>query len=120
MCPAAEPRPHVVVSNYDDIGSPYYGGGGAVVVAQIARRLARDYDVTVYTGSYRRSGRSLVRDGVRYVFLPVGWAGPRGGQLLFLLLLPLVALVRRPAVWVESLTPPASASLLPLVARCPV
>src|SRR5437763_1539055 len=120
MCPAAEPRPHVVVSNYDDIGNPYYGGGGAVVVAQIARRLARDYRVTVYTGSYRGSGRSRVRDGVRYVFLPVGWAGPRGGQIVFLALLPLVALLHRPALWIESVSPPVSASLLPMFARFPV
>jgi phosphatidyl-myo-inositol alpha-mannosyltransferase len=113
-------RPELVMSIYDDTGNPHYGGGGPVVIHQIATRLARDYDVTVYTGSYRGSGRSRVRDGVRYVFLPVGWAGPRGGQLLFLLVLPLVALIRRPAVWVESLTPPVSSSLLPLVARCPV
>jgi phosphatidyl-myo-inositol alpha-mannosyltransferase len=76
--------------------------------------------VTVYTGSYRGSGRSRVRDGVRYVFLPVGWAGPRGGQLVFQALLPLVALLRRPALWIESVSPPVSASLLPLFARCPV
>jgi glycosyltransferase involved in cell wall biosynthesis len=113
-------RPHVVVSNYDDIGNPHYGGGGAVVVGQIARRLARDFRVTVYTGSYRGSGRSQVRDGVRYVFLPVGWAGPRGGQLVFMALLPLVALLRRPDLWIESVTPPVSASPLPLFARCPV
>jgi glycosyltransferase involved in cell wall biosynthesis len=61
-----------------------------------------------------------MRDGVRYVHLPVGWAGPRGGQILFTLLVPLLALVVRPDVWIESLTPPVSASLLPLVARCPV
>ncbi|GEL17312.1 glycosyltransferase family 4 protein [Pseudonocardia asaccharolytica] len=112
-------RADVVLSIYDDLGNPHYGGGGAVVVARIAARLARDHRVTVYAGSYRGS-RSQLRDGVRYVFLPVGWAGPRAGQLLFALLLPLVALVHRPGVWVESLTPPFSASLLPVVARCPV
>ncbi|NMO90666.1 glycosyltransferase family 4 protein [Actinomycetospora sp. TBRC 11914] len=109
----------VVLSIYDDLGNPHYGGGGAAVVARVARRLADEHDVTVYCGSYRGavSGR---RDGVRYVHLPVGWAGPRGGQILFSLLVPLVALVVRPDVWIESLTPPVSASLLPLVARCPV
>ncbi|HEY6422188.1 MAG TPA: glycosyltransferase family 4 protein [Pseudonocardiaceae bacterium] len=113
-------RPHVVISNCDDVGNPHYGGGGAVVVAQIAARLARDYRVTVYTGSYRGSGRSQVRDGIRYVFLPSGWAGPRGGQLVFQVLITLVALVRRPHLWIESVTPPVSASPLPLVARFPV
>lgn len=107
------------MSIYDHVGNPHYGGGGAVVVQQVAARLAREFDVTVYCGSYRGS-RSRTEGGVRYVFLPVGWAGPRAGQLLFTLLLPLVALVRRPAVWIESLTPPFSVSLLPLLSRAPV
>jgi glycosyltransferase involved in cell wall biosynthesis len=109
----------VVLSIYDDIGNPHYGGGGAVVVGEIAARLAADHRVTVYTGSYRGS-RATVRGGVRYVFLPVGWAGPRAGQLLFSLLLPLVARRVRADVWIESLTPPFTASLLPLARRRPV
>jgi phosphatidylinositol alpha-mannosyltransferase len=111
---------HVVLSIFDDVDNPHYGGGGATVVAEIATRLARDHRVTVYCGSYAGRRGSTVRAGVRYVFLPVGWAGPRGGQVLFQLLLPLVALVRRPDVWIESLTPPFSISLLPLVCPAPV
>ncbi|HET6484446.1 MAG TPA: glycosyltransferase family 4 protein, partial [Actinoplanes sp.] len=64
--------------------------------------------------------RSGSRDGVRYVHLPVGWAGPRGGQLLFQLLLPFAAGLGRQAAWIETLTPPVSASLLPLFSRRPV
>ncbi|WP_432830059.1 glycosyltransferase family 4 protein [Dactylosporangium sp. CA-092794] len=107
------------MSVFDDIGNPHYGGGGPVVVQQIAKRLARDYRVTVYSASYKGS-RSQIRDGVRYIFLPVGWAGPRGGQLLFQCMLPLVALAKRPNLWIETLTPPFSASLLPVVSRRPV
>jgi glycosyltransferase involved in cell wall biosynthesis len=113
----------VVLSVYDHAGNPHYGGGGAAVVAGVAARLvAEGHRVTVYSGSYRgcRSGSA---EGVRYRFLPVGWAGPRGGQVLFQLLLPLVLLLRRPALWLESLTPPASASLLPVaggLVGCPV
>ena len=110
----------VVLSIFDDIGNPHYGGGGATVVQQIATRLAKNYRVTVYCGSYAGSPPAQIRDGVRYVFLPVGWAGPRGGQLLFQLLLPLVAVVRRPDLWIESLTPPFSTSLLPLLSPAPV
>ena len=110
----------VILSIFDDIGNPHYGGGGATVVQQIATRLAEDHRVTVYCGSYAGSPASQIRDGVRYVFLPVGWAGPRGGQLLFQLLLPLVAVVRRPDLWIESLTPPFSTSLLPLISPAPV
>jgi phosphatidyl-myo-inositol alpha-mannosyltransferase len=110
---------HIVISIFDDIGNPHYGGGGPVVVHQVATRLAKHYRVTVYSGSYRGSRRE-VRDGVEYVFLPVGWAGPRVGQLLFQLLLPVVARMKRPDVWIESLTPPVSASLLPLLSPAPV
>jgi glycosyltransferase involved in cell wall biosynthesis len=109
----------VTLSIYDHVGNPHYGGGGALVVARIARELAAEHAVTVFSGSYR-GARSGVVDGVRYVFLPVGWAGPRTGQLLFGLLLPLVALAHRSDLWIESLTPPVSASLLPLTARRPV
>jgi phosphatidyl-myo-inositol alpha-mannosyltransferase len=108
------------MSIFDDIENPHYGGGGATVVHQVATRLVKDYRVTVYCGSYAGRRGSRIRDGVRYVFLPVGWAGPRGGQLLFQLLLPLVALTRRPDLWIESLTPPFFTSLLPLVSPAPV
>jgi glycosyltransferase involved in cell wall biosynthesis len=111
---------HVVLSIFDDVANPHYGGGGATVIHQVATRLAKDYRVTVYCASYVGSTTSQARDGVRYVFLPVGWAGPRGGQMLFQLLLPLIALVRRPDLWIESLTPPFSTSLLPLVSPAPV
>ncbi|WP_203820102.1 glycosyltransferase family 4 protein [Paractinoplanes ferrugineus] len=107
------------MSIFDSVGNPHYNGGGPIVVHEVAKRLARDRDVVVYTASYRGS-RSGSRDGVRYVHLPVGWAGPRGGQILFQLLLPLVAAVGRHAVWVETLTPPVSASLLPALSRRPV
>jgi phosphatidyl-myo-inositol alpha-mannosyltransferase len=112
-------RRSVAMSIFDSVGNPHYSGGGPVVVHEIARRLARDYDVVVYTGSYRGS-RSGPRDGVRYVRLPVGWAGPRGGQLVFQFLLPFVAGRSRHDLWIETLTPPVSASLLPLLSRRPV
>jgi len=109
----------VTLSIYDHVGNPHYGGGGALVVARIARELAAEHTVTVFCGSYKGC-RAGVLDGVRYRFLPVGWAGPRAGQLLFQVLLPLVALAHRTDLWIESLTPPVSASLLPLTARRPV
>jgi phosphatidyl-myo-inositol alpha-mannosyltransferase len=111
----------VVMSIFDDMENPHYAGGGAIVVHEVASRLARHYQVVVYCASYRGSrSRPRWRGPVRYVFLPVGWAGPRGGQLLFQLVVPLVALVHRPLVWIETLTPPFSVSLLPLLSRSPV
>lgn len=109
----------IVISTYDHSRNPHYAGGGAKVVDELARRLARADTVTVICGSYRGS-RPQVEGNVRYVFLPVGWIGPRLGHLLFHALLPWVALIRRYDVWIESFTPPFSTSFLPLVTRRPV
>lgn len=108
-------RARVVLSIFDDAENSHYAGGGAVVVEKIATRLAVDFDVTVVTVGSR--GGTQVRDGVRYRFLPIGWAGPRVGQLLFHALLPLLALRIRHALWIESFTPPFSTSFLPLFSR---
>lgn len=118
------PVARVVISIYDHAGNPHYGGGGSVVVRELAGRLARRHRVTVICGSYpgcrarRRAGPPQA--GVREVFLPVGRLGPRLGQLLFHAVLAVQAALRRYDVWVESFTPPWSTSLLPLVTRRPV
>jgi glycosyltransferase involved in cell wall biosynthesis len=103
---------HVVISSFDSPGNPHYNGGGAVVVDMLARSLAPSFHVTVLTAGRRRS--TQMRDGVRYLQLPLGWAGPRGGQLLFHLLLPFEARQIRHDLWIESFTPPFSTSFLPL------
>jgi glycosyltransferase involved in cell wall biosynthesis len=108
-----------VVSCYDHPANPVYGGGGALVVEQIATRLARDHDVTVFAGSYRGARPPQWRP-YRQVFLPTGWAGPRAGQLLYSLLLPFVARRTPHDVWLESFTPPFSVSFLPAFTSRPV
>ncbi|MEU8530700.1 glycosyltransferase family 4 protein, partial [Streptomyces sp. NPDC048629] len=113
----ARPR-QIVVSTFDDAGNPDYRGGGALVVDKMARRLAEDFQLTVVTAG-RRSG-TRIRDGIRYVYLPVCWAGPRVGQILFQALLPLAARRVPHDVWIESFTPPFSTSFLPLFSRAPV
>ncbi|HET9656839.1 MAG TPA: glycosyltransferase family 4 protein [Kineosporiaceae bacterium] len=118
------PVARVVISIYDHAGNPHYGGGGSVVVRELAGRLARRHRVTVICGSYpgcrARRRAEPPPAGVRQVFLPVGRLGPRLGQLLYHAVLPLQAALRRYDVWVESFTPPWSTSLLPLVTRRPV
>jgi glycosyltransferase involved in cell wall biosynthesis len=61
-----------------------------------------------------------MRDGVRYRQLPFGWAGPRGGQLLFHALLPVLARRIPHDMWIESFTPPFSTSFLPFFSRSPI
>jgi glycosyltransferase involved in cell wall biosynthesis len=108
-------REHIVISSFDSRGNPHYNGGGAVVVNMLARSLAPHFHVTVVTAGRRRG--TVMRDGVRYLQLPLAWAGPRGGQLLFHLLLPFAARRIRHDLWIESFTPPFSTSFLPLFSQ---
>jgi len=110
--------PRVVISIYDDFDNPHYAGGGPNVVRDVASRLSRDYDVLIVTGG--RRWRRTDRDGISHLHLPVVWAGPRLGQAIWALLLPLVARMLRYDTWIESFTPPFSSNLLPLVTRRPV
>jgi glycosyltransferase involved in cell wall biosynthesis len=108
-----------VFSNYDALGNPYYSGGGARAIHEIARRLAARHEVRVVTGDYP-GARSEFIDGVAYERL--GWAnaGPRLGQLLFQFRLPGRAARGDYDLWVESLTPPFSTAFLPWFTRRPV
>ncbi|WP_210587747.1 glycosyltransferase [Streptomyces sp. GESEQ-35] len=115
---ATDTRKRVVLSIFDDFCSPHYRGGGAVVVEKVARRLAEEYRVSVVTAARRGSVRA--QDGIRYIRLPVCWAGPRAGQLLFQAMLPFTAWRVPHDLWLESFTPPFSTSLLPLFTRSPV
>ncbi|WP_371478217.1 glycosyltransferase family 4 protein [Kitasatospora sp. NBC_00315] len=115
--PPAGARKRVVISIFDDVDNPHYAGGGAVVIEKVARRLSEEFDVTVVTAGSRGT---RIRRGVRYHYLPIGWAGPRGGQLLFHAMLPLLARRMPHDLWMESFTPPFSTSFLPLFSRAPV
>jgi glycosyltransferase involved in cell wall biosynthesis len=108
----------LVFSNYDSPGNPYYGGGGAAAIHEVARRLAATHAVEVVVGRYA-ADQPLSCDGVTY--RPVGpVAGPRLGQLLFHFSLPLR--VRRGGfdLWCESLTPPFSTACLQRFTARPV
>jgi glycosyltransferase involved in cell wall biosynthesis len=110
---------HLVFSNYDSPANPSYGGGGAIAIHEVARRLARNHVVEVVTGAARGVGPGQV-DQVTYCPIGLAAAGPRLGQLLFHLSLPRQLRRRRFDVWCESLTPPFSTTCLPLFTRRPV
>jgi glycosyltransferase involved in cell wall biosynthesis len=109
---------HVVISSFDSPVNPHYNGGGAAVVDMIAHRLAQHFVVTVITVAHRHA--ITVHNGVRYKQLPISWAGPRAGQLLFHMLLPFAVKRIRHDLWIENFTPPFSTSFLPLFSRAPV
>ena len=108
----------VVISSFDNPDSRHYAGGGSAVIALMAGWLERDFEVMVVTAG-RRSG-TAIRGGVRYRYLPVTWAGPRAGQLLFHALLPFAARRIPHDLWIESFTPPFSTSFIPLFSTGPV
>jgi glycosyltransferase involved in cell wall biosynthesis len=108
----------VVISSFDNPAQPFYNGGGVAVVEMIAARLRPHFEVTVVTAG--RGAGSVVRDGIRYRTLPVAWAGPRAGQLLYHLLLPIAARRVPHELWIENFTPPFSTSFLPLFSRATV
>ncbi|MGW8762571.1 glycosyltransferase family 4 protein [Streptomyces sp. NPDC055815] len=115
--PAGERR-HVVLSVYDDADDPAHRGVGPLLAGKVAQRLAEDFRVTVVTAG--RRGGTEERNGIRYVRLAVGRAGPRTGRLLFLAMLPFAARRIRHDLWLENFTPPYSTSFLPLTTGAPV
>jgi len=127
----AEPRPaeptemaakdgtkHVIISTFDSPANPHYNGGGVAVIEMMARQLAQYFDVTVITVGH--GGSPEMHNGVRYRQLPISWAGPRAGQLLFHALLPFVVMRTPHDLWIENFTPPFSTSFLPLFSRAPI
>lgn len=109
----------IFFSNYDDINNPYYGGGGAYAVHEVARRLSAKHTVTVLTGSYPGAQDTTID---RVYYKRIGWsrAGALMGQLIYQFILPFYALRCSYDMWVESFTPPFSTAFLPLFTRRPV
>lgn len=109
----------VVFSNYDDIQNPWYGGGGARAIHEIARRLAAHHKVHVVTGRYPGCSDCVV-DDVRYSRIGTAIAGPYIAQLSFAFSLPRKVRMSEFDVWVESLTPPFSTACLQKFTSKPV
>jgi glycosyltransferase involved in cell wall biosynthesis len=109
----------IIISSYDDIDNPYYGGGGARAIYEVAKRLSSKYKLTVITANYPHATNKIV-NGISYKRIGPAFVGPRLGQLVFHCLLPLYIWRMPFDVWVESLTPPFSTSFLQRCTRKPV
>ena len=59
----------IVISNYDSTYNPHYGGGGAVAVYEISKRLGKDYDVVLYSGAFLGSGQIIDKNPINNVDL---------------------------------------------------
>ena len=112
-------KPRLIISNYDDLHNPYYGGGGATAVHEVAKRLNHHFEVTVLTACYPGSVEQVI-DGVLYRRIGISFAGAKLGQVIFQLLLPLYALREHFDLWLETFGPPFSAAFLPLFTKKPV
>lgn len=113
-------KQHIIISTYDDIDNPHYGGGGAIAVHEVARRLSSDYRVTVLSGMFPGASARLIRDGVTYIHIGTTGLGSKLGQMAFSAILPYYARQMKYDLWIESFTPPFSTSTLPLVCHKPV
>lgn len=110
---------NIIFSNYDDLKNPWYGGGGARAVHEVAKRLVTMHAVTVITGTYP-GAKDETLDGVSYVRIGVSKFGPFVGQAVYQTFLPWHAFRQKYDVWIESFTPPFSTAFLPWFTRRPV
>jgi len=112
-------KTRIVFSNYDDVRHPVYAGGGATAIHEVAKRLARDFEVTVLTGNYPGAKDKIV-DGVMYIRIGFRFFAGRSGQLMYHACLPWHVMTKKYDVWIEGFTPPFSTSFTPLFTRKPV
>ena len=112
-------KPRIIISSYDDIKNPFYAGGGAIAVHEVAKRLALKFQVTVICGKYPDSQEQIV-DGVSYQHVGINTHNPQLSQIAFSLSLPGQVRTRNFDLWIESFTPPFSTNFLPLFTKKPV
>ncbi|MBP7832477.1 MAG: glycosyltransferase family 4 protein [Candidatus Levybacteria bacterium] len=110
---------NVVISNYDSLHNPYYGGGGAIAIHEVAKRLKRKHKVTIVYGKHPHSKNHTI-DGVTYKHIGLSFLGPKFSQLMFLAILPIYVKIMHYDIWIESFTPPISTALLPIFTKKPV
>lgn len=112
-------KPKIVISSYDDVKNPYYGGGGAMAIHEVAKGLTDKYEAMVVTGRYPKSKNEQI-DGVVYKRIGISSGFAKLDQLLFNLFLLIEARSENYDLWVESFTPPFSTSFLPILTKKPV
>ncbi|MFH1602240.1 MAG: glycosyltransferase family 4 protein [Candidatus Shapirobacteria bacterium] len=111
-----EKRNKIIISTYDDIKNPDYGGGGAIALHEIAKRLKDEYAITVF--SWNHSGiRSEIIDGVAYQ--RVGWKfiNPKMAMFIFQVTLPLWTILKKYNIWFENFGPPFTTSFSPIFTK---
>lgn len=109
----------ILFSTFDSLDNPFYGGGGAVAIHELAKRLGSQYNTIIITGNFPGKKRTRI-DGVLYHYIGLPIPYPHFNQLIYQCLIPFYGLFARADIWFEGFTPPFSISLLPIFRKKPV
>jgi len=112
-------KPSIIISTYDDIKNPFYGGGGAIAVHEVAKRLLKKYDVTVLSWDYSGKKKETL-DTVPYERFGKKSLSPKAAMFAYQMALPLQVMKRKYDVWMESFCPPFTTAMLPRYTAKPV
>jgi len=109
----------IYISTYDDIKNPHYGGGGAIAVHEIAKRLSKKYDIRVLSWDYSGKKKETI-DGVFYERFGDSSLSPKLGMFAYQISLPFIISNKKFDLWIESFCPPFTTAFLPLFTKKPV
>src|SRR5215469_4268838 len=109
----------IYFSTYDDIKNPYYGGGGAIAIHEVAKRLIKTHSVTVVSWNYSGKKKEVI-DEVTYERFGNPFLTPKLAMFFYQLYLPYYARSKQFDVWLESFCPPFTTAFLPQFIKQPV
>lgn len=109
----------IYFSTYDDIKNPHYGGGGAIAVHEVAKRLSKKYEIRVISWDYSGKKKEII-DNVSYERFGFSFLGPKIAMFVYQLALPFIILNKQYDLWMESFCPPFTTAFLPLFTKKPV
>lgn len=112
-------KPKIIISNYDDVKNPYYGGGGAMALLRISKKLSNKYEITILTGRYPSSKDETI-SGIKHIRIGSNTNFPKLDQLVFQFALPYYVHKLSFDLWAENFTPPFSTAFLPMFTKKPV
>jgi len=109
----------IYFSTYDDIKNPHYGGGGAIAVHEISKRLSKKYDMHVLSWDYCGKKKEKI-EGVSYERFGFSSFSPKIGMFAYQIFLPFVMIQKKYDLWMESFCPPFTTAFLPQFSKKPV
>ncbi|HSW88590.1 MAG TPA: glycosyltransferase family 4 protein [Candidatus Saccharimonadales bacterium] len=112
-------KPTIYFSTYDDIKNPHYGGGGAMAIHEVAKRLTKQYTIRVISWNYSGKKEEMI-EGVQYERFGYPFLSPKVAMFAYQIALPFVALRKEFDIWMESFCPPFTTAFLPLFIKKPI